>query len=96
MQEDAFKYMLQKEKAGSFGILGERLEKALAALRAFDAAHPKVEGAARDERAALVKAASERLFSYIVTREAAGVTHHDSALAHYGVPDEVRLRMGAS
>ena len=96
MKDDPYKYLLQKERAGAFAILGERLEKALAALRAFDAAHPAPTGEARAQRDALVKAASERLFNYIVTREAAGVTHHEDALAHYGVPKEVRDRMGVS
>ena len=93
----ALDYEIAREKASALGRLGRRLEAALAALAAFDAqADEQVIGSSerRDQRAALVAAAGEVLWSFIVQREACGLRDSARALRDYGVPAEVRLRMG--
>ena len=88
-------YEINAEKAASLGRAGAKLEEALALLRAFDAAPPALPAvqrrAARDER---VAEAAERLWYYIVQREAMGWNRHDEVLAVYDVPAEIQARMG--
>lgn len=85
----ALEYELQAERAASLGRAGARLEAALAALRAHDAGR-----GGRRARADLVAEAAERLWYYVVQREALGWYDHDEALALYAVPAELRARMG--
>jgi hypothetical protein len=91
----ALDYEIAREKASALGRLGRRLQAALAALAAFDAqtetAPPAVR---REQRDALVAAAGEVLWSFIVQREACGLRDSARAMRDYGVPAEVRLRMG--
>jgi hypothetical protein len=93
----ALDYEIAREKASALGRLGRRLEAALAALAAFDAqADEDGIGSSerRERRDALVAAAGEVLWSFIVQREACGLRDSARALRDYGVPAEVRLRMG--
>ena len=94
----ALDYEIAREKASALGRLGRRLEAALAALAAFDA-ESKNEAFApaakrSEERKELVAAAGEVLWSFIVQREACGLRDSVRAMRDYGVPAEVRLRMG--
>jgi hypothetical protein len=94
----ALDYEIAREKASALGRLGRRLEAALAALAAFDAQVDE-EGAVspalrRERRDALVAAAGEALWMFIVQREACGLRDSNRAMRDYGVPAEVRLRMG--
>jgi Family of unknown function (DUF6665) len=93
----AIDYEIAREKASALGRLGRRLEAALAALAAFDAqVDEEVIGPSerRERRAALVAEAGEVLWSFIVQREACGLRDSNRAMRDYGVPAEVRLRMG--
>ena len=93
----ALDYEIAREKASALGRLGRRLEAALAALADFDAqADEDVIGSRerRERRDALVAAAGEVLWSFIVQREACGLRDSARAMRDYGVPAEVRLRMG--
>jgi hypothetical protein len=93
----ALDYEIAREKASALGRLGRRLEATLAALAAFDAqVDEEVIGPSerRERRAALVAEAGEVLWSFIVQREACGLRDSDRAMRDYGVPAEVRLRMG--
>jgi hypothetical protein len=93
----ALDYEIAREKASSLGRLGRRLEAALAALAAFDAEADEeiMESPSRRERrGVLVAAAGEVLWSFIVQREACGLRDSNRAMRDYGVPAEVRLRMG--
>jgi uncharacterized protein DUF6665 len=91
-----------QEKASSLGRLGRALEKALADLRAFDAAHPQSDGdseselssAEREARRALVSAAGQALWMFVVQREACGLRESRSLMRDYKVPAEVHERMG--
>ena len=94
----ALDYEIAREKASALGRLGRRLEAALAALVAFDAQADDEAAASpamrRKQRDALVAAAGEVLWSFIVQREACGLRDSARAMRDYGVPAEVRLRMG--
>jgi len=93
----ALDYEIAREKASALGRLGRRLEAALAALAAFDAQADEDgigSGERRERRDALVAAAGEVLWSFIVQREACGLRDSARAMRDYGVPAEVRLRMG--
>jgi hypothetical protein len=89
-----------QEKASSLGRLGRTLEKALADLRTFDAAHHQSDGesellsAERETRRALVSAAGQALWMFMVQREACGLRESRSLMRDYRVPAEVQERMG--
>ena len=93
----ALDYEIAREKASALGRLGRRLETALAALAAFDAQtdeDAQSPAMRRERRDALVAAAGEVLWCFIVQREACGLRDSTRAMRDYGVPAEVRLRMG--
>ena len=78
------------EKASSLGYHGRQVEKAMAALRAFDAAPGSAE-----ERLILVKAAARDVWKFFVQREACGMRDQRDAIRHYEIPQEVLVRLGA-
>lgn len=92
----ALDYEIAHEKASALGRLGRRLEAALAALAAFDMESKDEASRAlrRQQRTELVAAAGEVLWCFIVQREACGLRDSARAMRDYGVPAEVRLRMG--
>jgi hypothetical protein len=85
----SIEHELAAESAASLGRAGARLEEALDALRAFDAA-----GGPRAHREPLLLEAAERLWYYVVQREVLGFHDSELAMAVYRVPGEVRVRMG--
>lgn len=87
---DALEYEVLQEKAFTLGRMGRRLDASLAALRAFDAAGT---GDAA-ERDALVAAAGESAWYYMIQRKLTGFRDNDSVLRELGVPREVQARMG--
>jgi hypothetical protein len=89
----ALEYEIAREKAASLGRLGRRLEAALEALSAFDAAHLRVRG---PEREALVEEAGVLLWCFVVQREACGLRDSARVMQDYRVPAEVRAQMGIS
>jgi uncharacterized protein DUF6665 len=96
---DVLHYELVQEQASALGRLGRALEAALAALRAFDRAHPRGEApsdAVRQTRRALVRAAGRALWMFVVQREACGLRDSRIVMREYDVPAEVQQRMGAS
>jgi hypothetical protein len=86
-------YELARETASALGRQGRALEAALKALAEFDAAHP-ADGRDRKARTALVAAAALALWQFIVQREACGLRDGGVVMRLYGVPAEVRDRMG--
>lgn len=77
------------EAAQSLGLAGKKMEEALAALAACPAdARPSL-------RRLLLDAAADATFSYVVVRESLGWRDTDAALDLYGVPMDVRARLGA-
>lgn len=87
---DALQYEVLQETAATLARLGRKLQAALDALAAFDAA-PR---AGAEERDALVGAAGEALWYYVVQREVMRIPATEAMLRELGVPREVRLRMG--
>ena len=87
---DLLEYELVQEKAATLSRIGRRLQAALDALAAFDAAG---EGDAA-RREALVSEAGEALWYYVIQREVCGLRDSEAVMRHLGVPREVRLRMG--
>ncbi len=88
-----------QEMASALGRLGHALERALAALVAFDLAC--AQGCAerdphtRAARAGLVAEAGHALWLLMVQREACGLHDARAALRDYGVPPEVQHCAGA-
>lgn len=78
------------EKASSLGHHGRQVEKAMAALKAFDAAPGALEN-----RVPLLKAAAGEVWKFFVLREACGLRDHKDAVRHYEIPPEVLVRLGA-
>jgi len=100
-------YEILQEQASSLGRLGRALEAALADLLAVDAAHPdgavpdadgasesEVPSGRREARQALVSAAGNALWMFVVQREACGLRDSRSVMRDYKVPVEVQDRMG--
>ena len=91
---DLLNYEIVQEKAATLSRIGKRLQAALDALAAFDAARGDagdVDGGRRDE---LVAAAGEALWYYVIQREVCGLRDSEAIMRQLGVPREVRLRMG--
>lgn len=79
------------EKASSLGHHGRLVEKALTALRQFDAAPG---GDARVRRELVGKAARE-VWAFFVQRELCGLRDQKEVIRFYGIPSEVLVRLGA-
>lgn len=89
---DALQYEILQEKAAVLARLSRKLQASIEALEAFDgAAHPASAAAERD---ALVGAAGEALWYYVIQREVLGLPGTEAVLHELRVPREVRLRMG--
>jgi hypothetical protein len=84
--EAVLRHELLEEQAHSLGRAGRKVEAALAALRE----HPGGEG-----RAALVRAAAEAVWGFLVQREVMGLKDRTAVVAHYAIPREVLVRLGA-
>jgi len=80
------RYELLEEQAHSLGRAGRKVEAALAALRD----HPGGEG-----RGAVLKAAADAVWSFLVQREVMGLRDRNAVVAQYGIPREVLARLGA-
>ena len=83
----ALEAVIVAEKAASLGLAGQRLTRTLAALR---------DAAPEADREALLDAAADRAYAYLVQRELCGLRDRTQAIADYGIPGEVLARMGAS
>ena len=89
-------YEIAQETASALGRQGRALETALAALAAFDNAAKESAGSASPSaRGALVAAAAQALWEFVVQREACGLRDAGMVVRMYRVPAEVRDRMGA-
>jgi hypothetical protein len=88
----ALDYEIAQEKASALGRLGRGLEKALGALRDFDAQQNR--DAAREQRRALVAEAGHALWLFVVQRESIGLRGTQQLMRDYRVPGEVQACMG--
>jgi hypothetical protein len=93
---DVLDYEVVQEQASALGRMGRALEEALAALREFDAAHPRSDAPApaRQERHVLVAKAGHALWMFVVQRESCGLRDSRAIMREYKVPAEVQQRMG--
>jgi hypothetical protein len=94
---DVLNYEIAQEKAVALGRMGRALEKALAKLREFDAAHPRsgAPASAQQARRTLVTEAGHALWMFVVQREACGLRDSRTVMRDYNVPGEVQQCMGA-
>jgi len=81
-----FRHEVFEEQAHSLGRAGRKVEAALAAV----ATHDGGEG-----RAALVRAAADAVWEFLVQREVLGLRDRNAVLAQYGIPREVMAWIGA-
>jgi hypothetical protein len=88
-------YEIAQETASALGRQGRALEAALKDLADFDAADPQRQASDRADRAALVAAAAQALWQFVVQREACGLRDTGMVVRMYRVPAEVQHRMGA-
>ena len=90
-------YEIVQEQASALGRLGRALEAALTKLRDFDAVHPPSQTSPAEQQArhALVAEAGYALWMFVVQREACGLRDSGTIMRMFGVPAEVRDRMGA-
>lgn len=84
------------EKAAALGRSGRRLRAALDKLRKFESGAPSRRRGTTEAvtRAELLAQAGEAYWGYIVQREALGLYHNESVVEEFGIPAEVRRRMG--
>lgn len=87
---DSIENEIVAEKASSLGHHGRQVEKALAALRAFDESPREML-----ERVHLVRAAAREVWAYFVQRELCGLRDQRDVIRDYGIPQEVLVRLGA-
>jgi hypothetical protein len=80
-------YEIAAEKAAALGRAGERVERSLAELAAF-------EGNA-DDRVVVLKRAAEAVYAYFIQRELCGMRRHQDVIREYGIPNGVLARLGA-
>lgn len=85
--EQVFQHELLQEQAISLGRQGDRLERALASLKAHEGGG--------DGRAALVREAADAAWCFFVQRDVMGLRDRPAVIAQYGIPREVLNRIGA-
>lgn len=82
-----FQREVLSEKAATLGRAGKALEVALAKLSVAEAG---------PDRDALVQAAADAAHIYLIQREVCGIHGLGAPLEDFGVPGEVRVRIGVS
>ena len=91
---DPLQYEIMQEKVAVLARMGRGVQNALERLETFDAAARAGSPADAEERDALVGAAGEALWYFVVQREVLGLRDVDVVMRELRVPREVRLRMG--
>lgn len=86
---NALDYEIMAERADALGRCGLRVEAALAALTAFDAA-----GGTGPAREALVDAAADLTWAFFIQRELCGFRSNRDVIERYRIPREVIARVG--
>ena len=81
------------EQASSLGHHGRKAEKALAALRAWDAGDEEARKMARE---ALVREAAQAVWAFLVQRELCGLRDERQVVREMRIPGEVLNRLGAA
>jgi len=84
--EAVLRYELLEEQAASLGRMGDKMEKALAALAA---------DAGSEARPELLRKAADAVWCFFVQREVLGMRDRMAVIAQYAIPREVLNRIGA-
>lgn len=92
--QDVLEYEILGEQAATIGRLSRELRAALDALADFDRQEAAVDRH-DPRRVRLVDDAAYALWHFVVQRECSGLRGTEHILKGYGVPAEVRARMGA-
>ncbi|WP_293676152.1 DUF6665 family protein [uncultured Phenylobacterium sp.] len=89
--EAHLKFELLEEIDGAVGDTERQVERAIQALRAYDAA------GARDPRVRrlLLEVAVEAVWRLVVQHEANDLTDHSSLIERFAIPSEVLARIGS-
>ena len=85
-------YELREQKAHMLGTLSSQVEKALVALRAFDAGTHGSDGT--DRRRTLLDEAADRVWAFMIQRELCGLRNWEAVVRDYSIPREVLNRVG--
>jgi len=85
-------YEIREQKAHALGTSSRRVEQALAALRALETGAP--EPNLSDRRSALLDAAADLVWAFMVQREMCGLRNWDTVVRDYRIPREVLNRVG--
>lgn len=88
---NVLEYELLQQKAHTLGTLGASVERALAALRAFEAGE---QAGRAQERSDLLDEAAERVWAFMIQRELCGLRQWESVVRDYRIPREVLNRVG--
>jgi hypothetical protein len=86
---NVLEYELMAERADALGRNGLKVEKAMAALNAYDGnRHPP------SERERLLDEAADAVWAFLIQRETCGLRDSRDAVRRYGIPKEVMARVG--
>jgi hypothetical protein len=87
---NVLQYDMLGEMASSLGHHGERVERAMAALKSFDAST-----GTPGDRLKLVRKAAREVWAFFVQRELCGFRNNNDVIKQYAIPGEVLARLGA-
>jgi hypothetical protein len=89
---DVLKHEVAEEKAGALGRAGRHLEQALENLRSYETGSAPRAPAKRER---LLWELAERVYAFVVQREACGLRDSRHVLKHFDIPREALARVGA-
>ena len=96
-RDEALDLEILEEKAQALVRVAKQMEEALAALREVEerlAQEADASPGLIERRLDLLAEAGERVWCFVVQREAMGLREHEAALDLHRVPPPVRSRMG--
>jgi len=88
---------IQQEMAATYFAACREMADSLEALKVFDRAvdSPTLDNEQTTRRCELLEDAAERVYFVIIQREALKLSWYEEFFEDYGIPDEVRARVGA-
>jgi hypothetical protein len=89
---DVLAYELREQKAQTLGALGGQVERALAEIRAFDAAKHGLDW--EERRRAMLDDAADLVWAFMIQRELCGFRNWEAVVKDYNIPREVLNRVG--
>ena len=88
---------IQQETAEAYFAACRKMVDSLEALNAFDCAVGSAPCKAQpSRRTELLEEAVERVYFVVIQREAMKFSHYEQFFEDYGIPDEVRRRLGTT